>query len=192
MNNKDKKIAQTSTQKRTVPVSSSSQVSIPRKSIDPSAEIAEPHILLDENSFPRCSIIAKDDDSKRIDALIESIHAETFKKEEEQPHHSSFQSSNEKSISVVPTTDTQLPLDEVNHSLSSEQHFRRTVTFDDDKISSQSASDRLTHTSHVNFQPSNYDPPPDEPVNTLHSSDTVTEMSITKEALDILVSIVIY
>ena len=37
---------------------SSDAIDSPRKSIDPSAEIAEPHLLLKENSFPRRSSLA--------------------------------------------------------------------------------------------------------------------------------------
>jgi len=87
-------------------------------SIDPSAEIAEPHILLEENSFPHSSIIPKDDDPKRI----ETIHTDMFKKEEEQqqqPHKSLFQLFNRKSI----------PID--IEPLSNEI---KTVTFNDDPI----------------------------------------------------------
>ena len=80
-------------------VSSSSDTS--HTTTDLLAEIAEPHLLLEENSFPGRSIITKDDNSKRIDTLIHM-----FKKEEEQPQKSAF---------------------------SSEQHPRRTVTFDDKK-----------------------------------------------------------
>lgn len=70
------------------------KIAIARNSIDPSTEI---------------------DDTKRVDVLIETMHENMFKKEEEQPQQSSFRSS-----------------EEVTNTLAVEQHTRRTVTFDDD------------------------------------------------------------
>jgi hypothetical protein len=169
--------------------SSSSKITNSRKSIDPTTEVAEPHLLLEENSFPHSSTIAKDNDSKRIDALIEAIHADMFKKEEQTPQKSSLQLSGRKSIPAI----------DITNPISSEQHFRRTVTFNDDKTSFQSISNRLTDTSHVNIPFSNDDSSPnDQPetdlVDTPYSSDTPvdsTPMNLTIQDLNNLVSGVI-
>ena len=60
---------------------------------DPSAEVAEPHLLLEENSFLPTTTIPKDDDPKRVDALIEAIHADILKKEIDHQQKASFPSN---------------------------------------------------------------------------------------------------
>ena len=60
---------------------------------DPSAEVAEPHLLLEENSFPASSIIPKNDDPKRVDALIEAMHADLFEREIDHQQKASFQTT---------------------------------------------------------------------------------------------------
>ncbi|CAF0766338.1 unnamed protein product [Adineta ricciae] len=112
-------------------MSSNNEIVIARNSIDSPTESDEPHFLLEENSFPPRSSIAKDDDMKRVDALIETTHENLLKKDE-QPQQSSFPSSKEvANTSVV------------------EQHTRRTVTFDDDYHQSFLSS---THNSISNGQ----------------------------------------
>ncbi|CAF0801787.1 unnamed protein product [Adineta ricciae] len=96
-------------------MSSNNKIVIARNSIDASTENDEPYFLLEENSFPPRSSIAKDDDMKRVDALIETTHENLLKKEEEQPQQSPFPSS-----------------EEMANTSTVEQHTRRTVTFDDD------------------------------------------------------------
>jgi hypothetical protein len=133
MNHNDKKKLQEIKRIQSLVSSSSDTIDTSRTSIDPLAEVAEPHIFLEENSFPRRSIIAKDDDSKQID---------TFKREEQQPQKS-----------AVPSINTQPLSNKITNSISSEQHARRTVTFDDEKTLSQSISNR----SNINPQLSNHD-----------------------------------
>ncbi len=173
----------------------SSNVTIFRKSIDPSTEVAEPYLLLEENSFPPSSTIAKDDDVKRINTLIEAIRRDTFKKEEQQPQMSSLPLSNQKLLHAMPTVNTQSSPEEITNLTSSEQHTRRTVTFDDDQIPFQPI-----RTSNVNFRLSNRDSIPNnqqdkEPVKTPNSSDTIVgsgQMSLTAQDLNNLVSNITY
>jgi hypothetical protein len=171
--------------------SSSDTVGIPRKSIDPSKEISEQHLLLEENSVPRSSTIPKDDDPKHIDKTID-----TFKKEKQQPQMSSFPLFSQKSVYDVTAIKTKPLLNEITNSILAEQHARRTVTFDDNKTPSQSISNRSIPTSHVNPRLSNHDltsndQPEKESVNTSHLSDTVIDsgqMSFTIQDLNNLVS----
>jgi hypothetical protein len=166
----------------------SNNVTVFRKSIDPSTEVAEPHLLLEENSFPPSSTIAKDDDVKRINTLIEAIHANTFKKEEQQPPQiSSLPLSSQNLLHAIPTVTTQSSPEEI-HNLT---HTRRTVTFDDDQIPFQSI-----RTSNVNFRLSTRNSIPNdqqdkESIKTPHSSDTIVasgQMSLTAQDLNNLVS----
>ena len=71
--------------KKTIQITRSRRsISSRRTSLDPSAEVAEPYLLLAENSFPLTSSIPKDDDPKRIDAVIAGIHADMLKRTDEQ------------------------------------------------------------------------------------------------------------
>jgi len=83
MNSNDKKKLQETKRIQSFISSTSDKIDIFQESIDPSSEVAESHLLLEENSFSRNSTIAKDNDLKRIDTLID-----TFKKEKQQPQNS--------------------------------------------------------------------------------------------------------
>jgi hypothetical protein len=156
--------------------SSSDTIDTSQTSIDLLAEVAEPHLLLEENSFPPRSSIVKDNDSKRIDTLID-----TFKKEEQQPQKS-----------TVPSINTQPLPNKITNSISSEQHARRTVTFDDEKTLAQSISNR----SFMNPRLSNHDSMSDdqgekESMNTSHPPEIAIDsnpMNFTTQDLYHLVS----
>jgi hypothetical protein len=187
MNSNHMKKFQKTTQTQSLLPSSSGKVVISRKSIDPSTEVAEPHLLLEENSFPHSSTIAKDNDPKRVDTLIEAIHADILKKEEQQPQKSSFQLSSRKSVPVATAIDTQPSPNKITKPISStEQHSRRTVTFDDDKTPFQSISNRPIEAPHVNVLLPNHDSSPnDEPETELVDS---SPMNFTMQDLNNLVS----
>lgn len=154
--------------------SKSDTMEIALKNIDVSSEVAEPHLLLEENSFPRSSIIAKDDDPKRINALID-----TFKKEK-QPQNPPFPSFTQKPVPI---------------SILSEQHTYRTMTFNEDKNTSHFVLNRSIPTLHKNFQLSDHesisnDQQKKESIDPPHSSDTVidfNQMNFTVHDLNNLV-----
>jgi hypothetical protein len=77
MNSNDKKKLQETKRIQSFISSTSDKIDIFQE------RVAESHLLLKENSFPGNSTIAKDNDLKRIDTLID-----TFKKEKQQPQNS--------------------------------------------------------------------------------------------------------
>jgi hypothetical protein len=187
MSSNDKRNLQKIERIQSFVASSFGTVDVPRKSIDSSTEVAEPHLLLEENAFSHSSIIAKDNDSKRVDTFLN-----TFKKEEQQPQKSSLPSLSRKSVHLVTTINTR----PASKAISSEQNARRTVTFDDIQTPSHSISNRSIRTSYENLRLSNHDFIPDnqqekESVNTSHLSETVInsgQMNLTTQDLNDLVS----
>jgi len=190
MSSNDKKELQETKRIQSFTSSTSDKVDIFQTSIDPSSEVTESH-LREENSFPRSSIIAKDDDLKRIDTLLD-----TFKKEKQQPQKSPLPSFSQKSVHVINAINTQPAPNETPNSILAEQSARRTVTFDGEKPLSQSISNRSIHTSYENFRLSNRDSTRNdqqekESINTPHLSDTVVDsgqMNFTIQDLNNLVS----
>ncbi|CAF0891715.1 unnamed protein product [Rotaria sordida] len=143
-------------------------------------KLAKSHLHLEENSHLQNSTISKDDDSKRLHAHIEAIHTDTLQKEEQQLEKSSLPSFNQKSVHAVTTTNTQPSSDEIANSTSSEQHARRTVTFDDDNAPSQSISNRPIRTSYVNFRLPNHD--------SISNDQQETELPNNRQPLDTAVA----
>ncbi|CAF1178139.1 unnamed protein product [Adineta steineri] len=56
---------------------SSNKTEIPRKNIDPSTEVAETHLLLEDNSFPSSSIIPNDNSFIRTNTNLTSMDQST-------------------------------------------------------------------------------------------------------------------
>ncbi|CAF3364498.1 unnamed protein product [Rotaria sp. Silwood1] len=119
-------------------------------------ELTESYLLLKGNTSSLNAIIPKDDDSKRLNTHLEAIHSDTVKNEEQRLQKSSLSSFNQNSIHIVTGTNTQALPDDIINSASSEQHARRTVTFDDDTALFQSISNRPIRTSYVNFRLPNH------------------------------------
>jgi hypothetical protein len=160
--------------------SSSDAVDVPHESIDPSSEVAEPHLLLEENLFPTNKTTAKNTDSKRIHT---SSH-DTFRKEQ-QPQKLAPPVSNKKSTHATATSNTQPSTRPVINSTPIEQQARRTVTFDNtNKIVRQSLPKRSLHKSNTNFRLSDHDlmtsdEKDKESTNMAQPSDSTTEFNQT-------------
>ncbi|CAF3788881.1 unnamed protein product, partial [Adineta steineri] len=77
MNSNDKiELQQTIPTQSNVKVSSN-KIEILRKNIDPSTEVTESHLLLEDNSFPSSSIIPKDNSFIRINTNLTSMDQST-------------------------------------------------------------------------------------------------------------------
>ncbi|CAF2848040.1 unnamed protein product [Rotaria sp. Silwood2] len=135
------------------------------------------HLLLEENSFLPTPTISKDDDSKRLTTNIEVIHTNALKKEEQQLQKSSLPSFSEKVAHAVIAANIEPLPNEIINSTSSEQHARRTVTFDDDKASSRSISNQPIRTSYINFRLPYH--------NSIPNNQQETELSNNRHSFDI-------
>lgn len=111
------------------------------------SEVAEPHLLLEENSFPASSTIPKDNDPKRVDALIEAMHADILKKEVDYQQKTSFPSndSSKENATIISNESAKRSLrtSHVNFRLSD----HRSIHEDKEDLSVQESQEPATDSS---------------------------------------------
>ncbi|UJR27655.1 hypothetical protein I4U23_008936 [Adineta vaga] len=118
------------------------------------------YFLLNENSFSPNLTITEDNRFKRINVVMEAIDNDLLKKEEDeqQPQQSSFPSFDFKQTNTITTTNTSALVENFTDTSLTEQHTRRTVTFDDDHSFVPSILNLPIHTTNITSRLSNRDP----------------------------------